>query len=215
MPDITAITLKQSVLDHVEQLGASIQKFPWENKIAYGCWLAQTYYFVRHTTSFLSLTASRFGPRQRDRQYFQLQHLREESGHDQLLLNDLAALGFKLETFEELPETAALYQSQYYFIDHENPASHWAYAYLLEGLAAKKIRTFIDRVKSSHPTGSSQFLCVHMDEDQGHFERGLGLLDHLTPVESDSFNRNLLQCAHFYAGMLEHIQRVMRATIDV
>jgi hypothetical protein len=209
MPDITASALKQSVLDHVEQLGASVQKFPWENKIAYGCWLAQTYYFVRHTTSFLSLTASRFGPRERDRQYFQLHHLREESGHDLLLLNDLAALGLKLETFEELPETSALYQSQYYFVDHENPASHWAYAYLLEGLAAKKISTFLHRVESSHPTGSSQFLRVHMDEDQRHFERGLGMLDHLTPAESDSYNRNLIQCAYFYDGMLEHIQRVI------
>jgi hypothetical protein len=207
MPQITADALKQVVLECVERIGSSVQAFPWENNVAYGCWLAQTYYFVRHTTSFLALTASRFGPWQRDRQYFQLRHLREESGHDQLLLNDLAALGFGLEAFTELPETAALYQSQYYFIDYENPASHWAYAYLLEGVAAKKIRTIIGRVESSHPTGSSQFLRVHMDEDQGHFERGLGMLANLTPAESDSYHRNLLQCAYFYAGMLEHIQR--------
>jgi len=208
MPDLTAGALKQSVLDHVEQLGASAQEFPWENKTAYGYWLAQTYYFVRHTTSFLSLTASRFGPWERDRQYFQLRHLKEESGHDQLLLDDLDALGLRLEAFIELPETAALYQSQYYFIDHENPASHWAYAYLLEGLAAKKIRTFIERVESSHPTGSSKFLRVHMDEDQGHFQRGLGMLDHLTAAEADSYQRNLAQVAYFYAGMLKHIHRL-------
>jgi pyrroloquinoline quinone (PQQ) biosynthesis protein C len=186
MPQITADALKQVVLECVERIGSSAQAFPWENKVAYGCWLAQTYYFVRHTASFLALTASRFGPWQRDRQYFQLRHLREESGHDQLLLNDLNALGLKLDAFTELPETSALYQSQYYFIDHENPASHWAYAYLLEGVAARKIRTFIDRVESSHPTGSSQFLRVHMDADSGHFERGLGMLDNLTPSESDS-----------------------------
>ena len=211
MPDITASALKQSVLDHVEQLGVSVQAFPWEDKIAYGCWLAQTYYFVRHTTSFLSLTASRFGPWQRDRQYFQIRHLKEESGHDQLLLNDLDALGFTLETFTELPETAALYQSQYYFIDHETPASHWAYAYLLEGLAAKKIKTFIERVETSHPAGSGEFLRVHMDADQGHFERGLEMLDHLTAAEADSYRRNLLQVAYFYARMLEHIQRLAGA----
>ena len=108
MPDLTAGALKQSVLDHVEQLGASAQEFPWENKTAYGYWLAQTYYFVRHTTSFLSLTASRFGPWERDRQYFQLRHLKEESGHDQLLLDDLDALGLRLEAFIELPEEFVL-----------------------------------------------------------------------------------------------------------
>jgi pyrroloquinoline quinone (PQQ) biosynthesis protein C len=208
MPQIATDALKQVVLECVERVGSSAQAFPWENRNAYGCWLAQTYYFVRHTTSFLALTASRFGPWQRDRQYFQLQHLREEYGHDKLLLSDLDALGFKLETFEELPETAALYQSQYYFIDHETPASHWAYAYLLEGLAARKIRSFIERVQSGHPTGSSQFLRVHMDEDEGHFERGLGMLDHLTSAESNSYHRNLMQCSYFYIGMLEHIQAV-------
>ena len=62
MPQITADALKQVVLECVERIGSSVQAFPWENNVAYGCWLAQTYYFVRHTTSFLALTASRFGP---------------------------------------------------------------------------------------------------------------------------------------------------------
>jgi len=200
--------LKREILDCVENVGTAIESFPWENSVAYGNWLAQTYYFVRHTTSFLALTASKFGPSQRDRQYFQLRHLREESGHDQMLLSDLAALGLDLQRFEELPETAALYQTQYYFIQNEFPAAHWAYAYFLEGLAAKKIPLIIARVESTHSAGASEFLRCHMDEDQGHFERGLTLVDGLDDAESDSFARNLRQCAYFYPRMLKHVQKL-------
>lgn len=197
--------LKQELLDCVESVAATFETFPWENTRAYASWLAQTYYFVRHTTSFLALTASKFGPWQRERQYFQLRHLREESGHDQLLLDDLAALNLSLESFEELPETSALYQTQYYFIQNENPSAHWAYAYLLEGLAAKKIPIIIARVEDAHSPRASTFLREHMDADQGHFARGLTLVDGLNEAECNSFGRNLRQCAYFYPRMLDHI----------
>jgi hypothetical protein len=117
-------------------------------------------------------------------------------------------MNFELEKLEELPETSVLYQTQYYFIQHENPASHWAYAYLLEGLAAGKIPIILARVEGAHSTRASGFLRVHMDEDQGHFERGLTLVDGLNEAERESFGRNLRQCAYFYPKMLEHITRL-------
>jgi hypothetical protein len=189
-------------------MGAAVQSFTWENPVAYGYWLAQTYYFVRHTTSFLGLTASRFGHWQRDRQYRQIRHLAGESGHDQLLVNDLKTLGREFRDFPELPETSALYQSQYYFIDHEQPAAHFAYAYVLEGLAAKKIQLIYPRLTTIYPPEACRFLHVHMIEDQEHFEDGLDILDDLTAPEASSFLRNLQQTSYFYIAMLDHIQRV-------
>jgi hypothetical protein len=189
-------------------MGVSVLAFPWENRQAYGHWLAQTYYFVRHTTSFLGLTASRFGHWRRELQYHQLQHLRGEADHDMLLLNDLGKLGFKFQDFPELPETAALYQMQYYFIEHENPSSHFGYAYCLEGLAAKKIELFYKRVEESFSSDACTFLHVHMIEDQDHFEDGLAVLNELTQVEADSFQRNLQQTASLYIHILEHIKKI-------
>ena len=206
MPEWNAQALKNTLVERVDQIGVFVEAFPWENKRAYGHWLAQTYYFVRHTTSFLGLTASRFGHWHRELQYRQIRHLREESGHDQLLVNDLAKLGHRFDDFEELPETAALYQSQYYFIDHENPASHFAYAQCLEGAAATKIRLIYKRVETSHSSDACTFLRVHMEEDQDHFGRGFEILDSLTPVEIDSYSRNLHQTAYFYIQMLTHIK---------
>jgi hypothetical protein len=208
MADLQAQTLKNAVLECVDRVGLSIVDFPWEDRQAYGNWLAQTHYFVRHTTSFLGLTASRFGHWQRELQYRQLRHLREESDHDLLLLNDLKTLRFKLQDFEELPETAALYQMQYYFIEHENPASHFGYAYCLEGLAAKKIETFYERVESAFSPEACSFLRVHMTEDKEHFDHGLDVLKELTPAEADSFRRNLQQTSALYIHMLEHIKKL-------
>lgn len=208
MTDQNAQVLKQDLLDCVDQMGCAVQAFPWENRSAYGHWLAQTYYFVRHTTSFLGLTASRFGHWQRERQYHQIHHLAGESGHDQLLVNDLKKLDMEFQDFPELPETSALYQSQYYFIDHEHPAAHFAYAYVLEGLAAKKIQLIYPRLTASYPPEACRFLHVHMIEDQDHFEDGLEVLSDLTETEAGSFLRNLRQTSYFYIGMLEHVRRI-------
>jgi Iron-containing redox enzyme len=208
MPELNAQELKKALVECVDRIGISVEAFPWENEPAYGYWLAQTYYFVRHTTSFLTLTASRFGYRRRELQYHQIWHLREESGHDQLLINDLARLRHRFDDFEELPETASLYQSQYYFIDYENPASHFAYAQCLEGTAATKISLIYKRVETSHSPEGCTFLRVHMEEDPDHFERGLEVLDSLTSAETDSYYRNLQQTTYLYVQMLEHIKRL-------
>jgi pyrroloquinoline quinone (PQQ) biosynthesis protein C len=200
--------LKADLLHWVDSGGVAVENFPWEDKTAYGYWLAQTYYFVRHTTSFLGLTASRFGHWRRDLQYRQIHHLSGEGNHDLLLLNDLIALGMSLESFPELAETASLYQSQYYFIEHECPAAHYGYAYFLEGLAAKKIELFYDRLERTYSPEACNFLRVHMIEDRDHFEEGLSALDVLTQVEMDAFRRNMHQTAYLYIQMLAHIERI-------
>jgi pyrroloquinoline quinone (PQQ) biosynthesis protein C len=213
LPEPESLDLKTDLLRCVERGGIAVQKFPWENKTAYGYWLSQTYYFVRHTTSFLGLTASRFGHRRRDLQYRQIHHLRGEANHDLLLLKDLEALGLNLEAFPELAETASLYQSQYYFIEHEYPAAHYAYAFLLEGLAAKKIELFYDRLERTYSPDAYSFLRVHMIEDRDHFEEGLSALDFLSEPEMDAFRRNLHQTAYLYVQMLDHIERIAQSAV--
>ena len=208
MPQSELDELKTDLLDCVERGGIAVLTFPWENKTAYGNWLAQTYYFVRHTTSFLGLTASRFGHWRRDLQYRQIHHLRGEANHDLLLLKDLEVLGLNLEVFPELAETASLYQSQYYFIEHEHPAAHYAYAFFLEGLAATKIELFYGRLERTYSPDAYGFLRVHMIEDRDHFEEGLSALDFLSEPEVDAFRRNLHQTAYLYIQMLGHIERI-------
>ena len=53
----------------VDELGAAFQKFPWENEASYAAWLAQTYYFVRHTTTLVAMSAAKFGAKNREEHY--------------------------------------------------------------------------------------------------------------------------------------------------
>ncbi|MES2768673.1 MAG: iron-containing redox enzyme family protein [Bdellovibrionota bacterium] len=186
----------------IEKVGNEFENFPWEDKKAYGHWLAQTYYFVRHTTCFLALTASRWGVKNRTQQYRALKHLKEESSHDLLLLNDLEAIKDSINNHTERPETQAFYQTQYYWIEHETPAAHWGYAYLLEGLASKKALMAYNRIIKAHGNSTASFLKTHAEEDSTHFEEGLKNLEHLNKYEMDCFRDCLRQAAMLYLQIL-------------
>lgn len=72
------------------------------------------------------------------RSYFE-RHLVEETGHLQMLENDLHRLG--VETILEFPEAAQLAGAQYYYIEHEHPALLLGYMAALEsnGLNAEQV----------------------------------------------------------------------------
>lgn len=186
----------------IEKIGNEFEKFPWEDKKSYANWLAQTYFFVRHTTCFLALSASRWGVKNRTQQYRALQHLRDESSHDLLLLNDLEAIKDSINNHTEQPETQAFYQTQYYWIAHETRAAHLGYAYLLEGLASKKALTAFNRIIKAHGAQAASFLKTHAEEDSKHFEQGLKSLEHLSKYEVDCFRDCLRQSAMLYLQIL-------------
>jgi hypothetical protein len=160
----------------------------------------------------LGLVASRFGWQQRQRQYHVLSHLRDELSHDQLALEDLKALGRTIDEFPELSETAAFYQSQYYFIEHENPIAHIGYSLCLEGLAAKKGMQFYDIVRAAHGEKASRFLHLHCVVDKEHFEHGLEEIVTVTDSEADIIIRNLEQSTTVYSHMLNHIRTLVMAS---
>lgn len=201
------INVKQELNDLIDKVSTKFEAFPWEDKKAYAQWLAQTYYFVRHTTSFLALSATRWGPKNRTQQYKALNHLKEESSHDLLLLNDLEALKISIKDLSEFPETQAFYQTQYYWIEHETPAAHLGYAYLLEGLASKKATYAYEKVTKAHGKNTGSFLKVHAEEDMGHFEEGLKNLESFNEYELNCFRDCLRQSAMLYLLILEKAQK--------
>jgi hypothetical protein len=87
-----------------------IRQFPWHEARAYAQFLAQTSYYVCHSTRLLGLCASRIGiEREKLHQRF-LKHAVEERIHHLLAARDIEHLGFKLRSMPELPITGALYK---------------------------------------------------------------------------------------------------------
>jgi ubiquinone/menaquinone biosynthesis C-methylase UbiE len=194
--------VKVRLLELVEQVGNEFAEFPWEDPTAYINWLAQTYFIVRHTTCFLALSASRWGVKRRREQYKALAHLREESSHDMLAFNDLEKMGSFSDRHFEWPETQAFYQTQYYWIEHETPAAHLGYAYLLEGIASQKAAVAYKKILKAHGERCGNFMKVHAEEDPHHFTDGLAHLEQLNDYELETFLDCLNQSAFLYSQIL-------------
>lgn len=204
--DITNSTdLVKSFEAQVDALGAKFLKFPWDNASAYADWLAQTYYFVRHTTTLMCLSAAGFGADRREKHYGLLGHLKDELGHDLLLLNDLKHLDRDISEFSELPETALFWQNQFYILQHHGPASHLGYSLCLEGVAARYCSTVYRQLIKHYGEKGAEFVNVHANVDVDHYAHGAAELVHLNEKEIASVQRNLEQSALLYGLMLEKV----------
>lgn len=191
---------------HVALVGQAMERFPLENKERYAAWLAQTYFFVRHTTRFLTIAAANAPIEERDLHYDMIHHLKGELHHDQVALNDLAAMGYKPTDFPEMIETSLLYQSQYYWLERTSVPSLIGYALLLEGLACKHGPMMLARIER-HGKKATAFLRLHCEVDVAHYADGLKSLEQYKESDYPLIARNLEQTSQTYIQMLERVAR--------
>lgn len=142
----------------------------WEDREFYGSYLAQTYYFVYHSTKLLGLAYARMFKQDEAFESRFLEHLKEEQNHDLVALKDLKNLGFNLEDFEESSFTKSFWQTQYYYVQNEDPLILLGYILFLEEAAVDIVPSILDRVRNAHPK-SFTFLKIHGEEDPLHVEK--------------------------------------------
>jgi hypothetical protein len=177
----------------------AIREFPWQDAKAYGQFLAQTYYYVCHTTRLLGVTASRIGvDREKLHQRF-LKHAAEERSHHLLAERDLTHLGTSIAAFQELPLTAALYETQYHRVEHVNPTMIFGYILALEGVSVLHGPWIYRAVREAHGDAAASFLKVHSDEDPDHLDKAFEMVNALSDPERDLIRKNL----RFTCGLYE------------
>jgi hypothetical protein len=196
--------LKRKFQECIKDLVKQFSNLDWEDEAVYAEWMAQTYFFVRHVTSLIALSAARFGPDRRDLQYAHHKAVGEEAHHDVMLLNDLKALGYKIEDFTEFAETAAFYQSQYYYIEHQSPVALIGASLSLEGVSASSedVRKRLEKKYGRAPTS---FISHHVIADQEHFKNSFEQIDLLAEADQTIAMKNLLQSTRLYSLMLKAI----------
>lgn len=190
----------------LNNLSAQIQNFPWENRNTYACWLAQTYYFARHTTRLLSLAASKMPLDAQDLHNRFIIHAREEKGHELILLSDLKALNIGNISWPEFHPTALLYQSQYYIIDHENPMIFFGYILGLEALADRFGKLTCEKLENYHGKNATNFIRLHAIEDQKHTKEAIEKINLLPKELSALVATNLERTLLFYSQLLQDCQ---------
>ena len=192
------------------EIKQELKDFPWKDPQAYGLWLAQTYYFVKHSVRLLGLCIARFPD---DADAFRMrysQHIREEYGHEKMCLMDLKEMGMNIEDLEELPETKSFYRSQYFGVDHIS--SHYLLGYILflEGIAVHGGKDLYELIKEKH-TGPHTFLRVHVEEDPEHLEKAIAQIDALSEVDKENVLESLDLSSTGYRNILRAIKERAQA----
>jgi thiaminase len=186
---------------------------PWGETAVYGAFLAQTYYYVSHSTRLLALAGSRFKSSEEQVHRRFIRHATEELSHENLALHDLKALGMSLEHYPELPSTRAFYQTQYYMIEHRSPWSFWGYILMLEGLALTKGPWLLGELLRHHGERAASFVKVHVAEDVEHMAKAKQALEALPEAERPLVIDQIANSCFYYGAMLEQCTAYGRARV--
>jgi hypothetical protein len=140
------------------------------------------------------------------------QHVEEERGHDEWLLQDLAALGITPEAAQSVwpsPFVAGMVGAQHYWALHAHPVAILGYIAVLEGEPPEE-GFFLDAARRSGlPETAFSTLRYHARVDRGHWQDMRDLLDAL-PLEPRHLSLIGLSILHTCGGM----ESAIKATLD-
>ena len=208
-PSQAVLRVRDAVHDALDWMGPHVNQFPWTERSAYGDWLAQTYYYVHHSTRLLAAAAARFPTDERgDALHHRFAaHMREEKKHEKLCIHDLRVLGLSVGDFPERHATRMFYEPQYFKIEHRDPTALFGYILVLEVFgAAGDGRTLMTTLADAYGDKSLSFVKLHCEEDPGHIEKGFAAVEGCTPAQIDLIVENAWQTASGYAALLREIR---------
>jgi pyrroloquinoline quinone (PQQ) biosynthesis protein C len=116
-------------------------------------------------------------------------HVPEETGHDDWLLDDLEVLGVERTTVLARPPgsaVAALVGAQYYWMFHYHPVALLGYIAVLEGYPPSMQLIQDLESRTAHDTRAFRTLRKHSELDPGHREELDELLDRLPLTRAQS-----------------------------
>src|SRR6218665_1042029 len=92
-------SLRDFTEEQLDRMAAHFDAIDWRDPHYYANWLAQTYYYVCHSTRVLAAAAARCHI-DKDKIHMQLiQHAKEEKSHEKLATADLSAMKKKVTDF--------------------------------------------------------------------------------------------------------------------
>lgn len=201
--------MKNTFATCMREIDVAVESFPWHERRAYADWLAQTYFYVRHSTRLLAAAAGRFPYDDRGNALHQRfgAHIAEEEKHELLALHDVKTLGFNLDDFPERDATRMFYEPQYYKVEHEDPLALFGYILPLEAVAVSKGKWVLARTDQLFGRAAGTFLRVHAEDDVEHLDKAFAALDGITPQQAIIVERNLRQSTTAYVGILSALRQ--------
>lgn len=178
----------------------------------YQHFLLELYHVVWHFNPVSAAAASRLADSHRQVRYYLYQHMQEEKGHEDWVLNDLAAVGVDRTTalaYAPSAHTLALTGYNYWAADRKHPCSVLGMLYTLEVIASVYGGAFANAIKDSlllQGEHGVSFINSHATLDAEHMKNLREVANTLTDAESQaSVVESALVNFHHFTRILEAI----------
>jgi pyrroloquinoline quinone (PQQ) biosynthesis protein C len=183
---------------------------------SYRAFLTEAYHHVKHTVPLLMACGSRLSERQEWLRRGIAEYIDEEYGHEQWILNDLAALGCDAEAVrngEPSLATELMVSYAYDTIARRNPIGFFGMVLVLEGTSAAIATRAAEIVmaKLELPKRACSYLLSHGSLDQQHVGHFDALIDR---IESSEDRAALLHCARRFYRLYGDVFRALPRATD-
>jgi len=183
----------------------------------YLAFLTQAWHHVRHTVPLLMAVGSRLPERHAGLGRDILHYLEEEQGHDDWILNDIAAAGgdrVLAAASRPNPETDAMVAYAWDTVQRRNPIGFFGMVFVLEGTSVALALDAADRIQETLglPDRAFTYLRSHGRLDQEHVKHLAGILDRLVLSED---REAVLECARTMFWLYGQVFRSLEAAAPV
>lgn len=176
----------------------------------YAAYLRETYFYTREDPQIQAAATLYLRGADREMVGPFLQHARSEVGHDQLALNDLAALGYDVSSIPSedcLPATALLFSYPMAAMAHRSPVAYLGYLFFLEFLPTSQGESIAGvAARAGVPREAMSFLIEHREVDVHHNRLMKVYADHMIRSDNDLASAIFAMQATgiAFVGMLEN-----------
>ena len=175
---------------------------------SYLAFLGQAFHHVRHTTPLLMLLGGRLPERLAWLRRAVAEYIEEEIGHEEWILNDIAAAGGDAEAVRHsrpgLPAEVMVAYA-YDLVNRGNPAGFFGMVFVLEGTSVAMALNAADRIQQALalPDAAFSYLRSHGTLDQEHTRHLADLLEKMTPEDQ----QEVIRCAKVFFRLYAEIFR--------
>lgn len=157
----------------------------------YIAFLSQAYHHVKHTVPLLMATGSRLPEELEWLRVGVGEYIEEETGHQEWVLNDVAACGAdKEQVRRSKPNLATELMVSYAYdtVHRINPLGFFGMVHVLEGTSISLADSAADNIRSalSLPKDAFSYLYSHGSLDQDHVEFFKGLMNRIDRPEDQA-----------------------------
>jgi len=179
---------------------------------SYLAFLGQAYHHVRHTTPLLMTLGGRLPERLAWLRRAVADYIDEEIGHEEWILNDIAAAGGDAATVRnsqpELPAEVMVAYA-YDLLNRGNPAAFFGMVFVLEGTSVALALQAADRIQQALalPNAAFSYLRSHGTLDQEHTRHLADLLARMAPDDQADVLRSARVFYKLYGDVFRALPR--------